>query len=248
MRGCNDPRGDLRSHRAAYRVLIAAALTSTTVLSGAVVATTHGMLHAATVGNNYVSELWRSSQAQSLKYQHQIDALKRAKAAAPDAACTSGPVVDALAALATAHLLVPSPKGSPLPPAGEIATTHDPYALIARATNDSSPYDRVHTVHITQADLNRFMEHDQPHFSFTPVYRGKAPIGVRVTRADINTVVGRVGLRVGDTISTVNGYPVQDPESLQKALAHPTDGVALEVLRHGRPMMLGLFWGTKAVP
>ncbi|WP_173427418.1 type II secretion system protein GspC [Sorangium cellulosum] len=75
-----------------------------------------------------------------------------------------------------------------------------------------------------------------------PVREGERVIGVRVARVAANSLLSAVGLRKGDTIRSINGFDLTDPQSALQAYARlrSADNLAIAVQRRGKDMTIDL--------
>ncbi len=75
-----------------------------------------------------------------------------------------------------------------------------------------------------------------------PVREGERVIGVRLTRVTAGSLLPAVGLRKGDTIRSINGFDLTDPQSALQAYARlrSANNLAIAVQRGGKDMTIDL--------
>ncbi|WP_437971187.1 type II secretion system protein GspC [Sorangium sp. So ce260] len=76
----------------------------------------------------------------------------------------------------------------------------------------------------------------------TPAREGERVIGVRLSRVAAGSLLTAVGLRKGDTIRSINGFDLTDPQSALQAYARlrSADNLAIAVQRGGKDMTIDL--------
>ncbi|WP_437785566.1 type II secretion system protein GspC [Sorangium sp. So ce1097] len=75
-----------------------------------------------------------------------------------------------------------------------------------------------------------------------PAREGERVIGVRLARVTPNSLLTALGLRTGDTIRSINGFDMTDPQSALQAYARlrSADNLAIAVQRGGKDMTIDL--------
>ncbi|WP_437943487.1 type II secretion system protein GspC [Sorangium sp. So ce281] len=123
----------------------------------------------------------------------------------------------------------PRPKRGALPPeiASKIRKVSDREFVVDRTA--------IELVLEKQGELMRSAR-------IVPAREGERVIGVRLTRVAPNSLLTAVGLRKGDTIRSINGFDMTDPQSALQAYARlrSANNLAISLQRGGKDMTIDL--------